>query len=36
VARVPGGGENAGMDDKTRRREAKKDAKKRQLSLFGE
>jgi DNA ligase 1 len=36
VSRVPGGGENPGMDEKTRRREAKKDAKKRQLSLFGE
>jgi DNA ligase-1 len=36
VSRVPGGGENAGMDEKARRREAKRDAKKRQLSLFGD
>ena len=36
VARAPGGGEDAAKDEKARRREAKKDAKKRQLSLFGE
>jgi len=36
VARIPGGEGDGTVNEKTRRREAKKDAKKRQLSLFGE
>ena len=36
VARVQGGEGVGPVDEKARRREAKKDAKKRQLSLFGE
>jgi hypothetical protein len=34
VARVPGGEGDARKDEKARKREAKKDAKKRQLTLF--